>query len=495
MIEQQQYLTPPRPLLARNPLLWLGFFGPGVVIASLTAGSGELLFPSRMGAMFGYRLLWIFPVVAALKWVMAYSSARHMVLSGAHPLERWDRIPGPRGWLPIFFFTIFIVCAPFWASFQLGLLGSISGSIFPSGDLYFWATVWVVVSFVLLAVGNYTFLERTQMIILGLMFVGTFIAVLYVRPDWIGVVQGLLVPQLPDYPSWVLENYESFRDREEWLELTVAASVTGGVAGDYLCYTSFLREKNWGRSNMGVADKSEIELIGQDVSHPARLWVRAALVDTVLSMAMIVLIAGCFSILGAVILQEQQLVPEKDEQLLELQGQFLTSLSPLLLPLYQLAVFLAFFGNVYGGPEIVSRVSYEYFRSRGWQWISQKNIRTFAIVWTLLGSLAVVWMKRAFPDTRLVDIITFPAIYAGMIMCVFYCLVNPWSDRSFLPAGLRMNRGLVFLNLIAAAIFSLIAIRAMWIDTWWHFVLLPGWICGAMVIAHITRNLYGERSA
>ena len=473
--------------------MWFGFFGPGAVIASMTAGSGELLFPSRMGAMFGYRLLWIFPLVALLKWVMVYSSTRHLILSGAHPLERWDGIPGPRGWLPIFFFTIYIVCTPFWASFQLGLLGSISGSILPHGDLYFWATVWVVVAFVLLASGSYTFLERAQMLILGLMFVCTLIAVLYVHPEWFEVIKGFLLPQLPEYPSWVPEKYPVFRDRKEWLELTIAATVTGGVAGDYFCYVSFLREKRWGRSDMGIASESEIELIEQDTAHPARLWIKAALIDTVLSMVMIVLIAVGFSILGSVILQDQQLVPARDEELLLHQGQFLKSLSPLLLPLYQLAVFLAFFGNVYGGPEMVSRVSYEYSRSRGWQWLSQRSIRRFAILWTLLGSLAVVWLKRAFPETRLVDIITFPSIYAGMIMCGFYCLVNPWVDRHFLPAGLRMNPYLVLLNLVAGAVFCLIGIRTMWEQTWWHFVLLPGWILGTMLIAYWVRDKYGSR--
>jgi len=494
MAEKQQYPAPPRPLLTRNPLLWFGFFGPGAVIASMTAGSGELLFPSRMGAIFGYRLLWMFPIAALLKRVMVYSSARHMVLSGAHPLERWDQTPGPRGWLPIFFFTIFIVCVPFWGSLQLGLLGSISGSIFPYGDLYFWAAVWVVVSIFLLALGGYTFLERAQMLILGLLFVCSFIAVLYIRPEWFEVFKGFLLPQLPEYPGWVLEKYTSFRDREEWLELVVAATVTGGVAADYLCYTAFLREKSWGRTSMGIASDSEIELIAQNSSHPVRLWVKAALVDTVLSMVVIVLIATCFSILGAVILQGQQLVPEKDEQLLVHQGQFLTTLSPMLLPLYQLAVFLAFFGNVYAGPEMVSRISYEYLRSRGLKPFSRKNIRRFAIAWSLLGSLGIVWLKRANPDMRLVDIITFPSIYAGFVICAFYCFVNPWVDWRFLPARLRMNRLLVLLNLVAGVVFGVIAIRAMWEETWLHFVLLPGWILGAMGIAYLIRDKYGARS-
>ena len=489
MAETKSYLAPPRPLLTRNPLLWLQFFGPGAVIASLTIGSGELLFPSRLGAIFDYRLLWIFPLVALLKWFMAYCSARHMILSGAHPLERWNEIPGPRGWLPLFFFLIYIVCAPFWQFFMAGLLGSICVSIFPWGDWYFWATVWGLVSFVLLYVGNYTFLERTQMLILGLMLICILIAVVYVQPNWLKVLQGFFIQQPPDYPDWLHQRYDSFRNRSAWVELVVAASVIGGSAGDYLCYVSFLREKRWGRSDMGIADEDEIREIAGDDRHPARLWVRAALIDTTLSMLMIVLIAACFSILGAVILQPQQLVPAKDEELLIHQGQFLSTLSPLLLPLYQLAVFLAFFGNVYGGPEVTGRVSCEFVHAlpRRWNWFSQPRIRWLAICWTLFGGLAIVWLKRGFPDTRMVDVMTFPAIYTGILMCGLFCLVNPWIDWHFLPAQLHMNWVLAVLNIAAGVIFCIFGMKAIWDESRWHLVVLPGSILGAMLLAYLLR--------
>src|SRR5439155_26971445 len=93
--------SPPLPLAlqSRNPLAWLTFFGPGAVIASLTIGSGELIFSSRAGALFGYRVLWFFLAVLAIKWILAFATARHMLLTGAHPFQRWMELPAPRGWL------------------------------------------------------------------------------------------------------------------------------------------------------------------------------------------------------------------------------------------------------------------------------------------------------------------------------------------------------------------------------------------------------------
>src|SRR5881296_1448089 len=86
--EQPARAELPDALCSRNPFAWLTIFGPGAVIASLTIGAGELIFSSRGGALFGYRLLWFFLLVLLLKWALVFVTARHMVLTGAHPFQR-----------------------------------------------------------------------------------------------------------------------------------------------------------------------------------------------------------------------------------------------------------------------------------------------------------------------------------------------------------------------------------------------------------------------
>ena len=61
----------------------------------MTQGRGETLFSSRGGTIFGYRILWVFLAVSFLKWVLAHSGMRHMILSDGHPMYRW------RGRLPV----------------------------------------------------------------------------------------------------------------------------------------------------------------------------------------------------------------------------------------------------------------------------------------------------------------------------------------------------------------------------------------------------------
>ena len=83
---------PPAPAAARIGR-WLALFGPGAVIASLTIGTGELIFSSRAGALFGLDVLWLFLLTCVLKGILLYGAARHMVLSGTHPFEALVVVP------------------------------------------------------------------------------------------------------------------------------------------------------------------------------------------------------------------------------------------------------------------------------------------------------------------------------------------------------------------------------------------------------------------
>ena len=462
-VHEKQLVVPPRALTSGNPLRWLRFFGPGAIIASLNLGSGETLFSSRGGAIFGYRILWVFLIVALLKWVLTYSSMRHMILSGAHPFERWSRIRGPRGWFPLFMFIIAVLSYPLWFSFLAGLLGTICAWMFEFSDHYVWATVFMAAAFVLLTIGGYQFFEKAQMIILGLTAGCMVVATFYVRPDWFSVLKGAVLPQAMAYPDWLPEKLPQFRLRSVWVEVLVYVSAIGGTTYDYLGYTSFMRDKRWGWSHLGLASSRDLEQTAEQPHHPARIWLRAALTDTAASFFMIVLLSSCFVILGTVILQPIQQVPEGTD-LLNHQASFLTTLSPWLLPLYKLAIFLTFFGSIYGVPELAFRVVYEYLNTLPrWEGrLPVQKIRWAVIVWCMGGGLVVLWASRAFPEVQLVDIVTPAAIYTGVLTCGFYCLANPWMDRRFLPPGLRMPTPLALLNIVSGIIFVALGLKALW---------------------------------
>ena len=460
---EKELVTPPRALIRNNPVLWLRFFGPGAIVASLTLGSGETLFASRGGTIFGYRILWVFLLVSFMKWLLAYSGMRHMILSGGHPLYRWSLIGGPRGWFTLFMFLVVLVCQPIWASFLLGLLGTVCAWIFGVGDLYLWATACAAVAVVLLALGGYDFLEKAQMIILGVTGICIVVAMFYVGADWLAAAKGAFLPKPLSYPDWLPEKLPQFRLRSVWVEVLVYVSAIGGSSYDYLAYTSFLRDKKWGRSHMGLAGRRQLEETAEQLDHPARVWLRAALIDTLVSFAALAVLSCCFAMLGTIILSPLQQVPEGNN-LLNYQATFLTALSPWLLPLYQIAIFLTFFGTIYGGPELLNRVFVEYLdtlpRWRGH--LPVRKIRGAAIFLWLGVGLVLLWSSRFYPDLGLVDIVTPAAIYTGVLTCGFYCLANPWMDRRFLPAALRMSSWLVVANVVAGVTFVAVGLKALW---------------------------------
>ena len=346
--EETGITDPPAALRSRNPLAWFRFFGPGAIVASVTVGSGEIVFPSRGGALFGYELLWIYPAVALLKWGMAYASMRHIILSGAHPMQRWTHLPGPRGWLPLAIVAVSVLCLPLWYSWLSGILGTHSAQVSGVADHCFWATTWTLVAIALLWRGGYHFLEKAQLLILAIMLLAVFVAVFFVQPDWLAALKGFLLPHALHYPDWAFQVVPKLRERSEWVEVLVYVSVIGGGAEDYLAYVAFLREKRWGRSHLPAIAGNQLREVAARSNHPGRIWIRAALIDTVTSFVCVVLIAVAFTLMGALILQPQRLVPDGLE-LVSYQAAFLTGLAGWLKPLYDLAIFLAFFGILLGG--------------------------------------------------------------------------------------------------------------------------------------------------
>ena len=196
-------------VLPRRPLDWLKVFGPGAIIASLTIGTGELIFSSRGGALFGYRILFLFIVISLLKWGLVVALSRHMVLTGVHPYKRMLDLPGPRGWLTLTLFLIAAVCLPIWISFHSGVLGNLTSwitgtsHIFGGGIDYLWGAAILVIVVVISAMRSYSTLERIQLIIVAAMVFCAGVTLILYNPDWLDLLKGIFIPQHFAYPSWV----------------------------------------------------------------------------------------------------------------------------------------------------------------------------------------------------------------------------------------------------------------------------------------------------
>ncbi len=111
----------------------LKYFGAGAIMASVTIGSGETFFASQGGATFGHTLLWCFVASAIMKGVQVYTAARHMGLTGEHPMTHWGRLPGTRiagiPIIPWLMGLLSMACFPFWLAGLPMFIGQIINGV------------------------------------------------------------------------------------------------------------------------------------------------------------------------------------------------------------------------------------------------------------------------------------------------------------------------------------------------------------------------------
>ncbi|MCI0332193.1 MAG: Nramp family divalent metal transporter [Planctomycetes bacterium] len=504
---------PPRALISRNPLEWLRVFGPGAVIASLTIGVGELIFSVRGGVIFGYAILFPFLLICLLKWTLAYSAARHMVLSGAHPFQRWMDLPfGPRGWLTVLFLMLAVAFIPVWVSFHCSVIGDFLADLtgtkhyLAGATIYLWGAGLLVTVLALAVAGGYAALEKIQLVIVVGMLAAVIATLMLFGPDWFDLLRGFVVPQRLDYPAWFTDdlraNIQQIAERPVWVELSLYVGVIGGASYDYLAYTSYLRDKSWGNAAQSTRDPCfERENTAPLDELTLRQWMRAPLIDCTLSFVVVLLFAAVFVASGKLVLGPARQIPG-DDAFLEHQAQFVTHIHPWLYPLYVVAVFLTLFGTLYGTLEVAPTVLREAvlaFRKDRVTEGGARRIRMLAILWcsavamTILAVSFVYQLQMGGEKPPRPTAILIPVnLFTGVFGCGLVCLLNAWMDRH-LPTQHRMPLALVALNVIGGVIFILVALRGYWdYAGWWAMGILLAILTLGGVIAWLV-NLSLDR--
>jgi len=474
---------PELPPEVRDISLWgmMKIFGPGAIIASVTIGSGETVFPSRSGAIFGYSLLWCFVLGTVIKGFQIYSGARFMTLTGRHPLESWSELPGPRAWFVWCMTVLSLFCMPLFlggvlprmlADFAVSAVMGFSPS--PGNleeaqlfNLYacLWGTGFIVVAVAFTFVQSYGFLEKVQTAIVGLLLFCIIVAVVSSAPEVIAILKGLFTPTIPKFQSWVAAMPE-FRDRDPWVEVIVCIGVVGGGTQDYFGYLGLLREKGWGLM-CRVGSPRELSVWGVDKSPEnvatGKKWLRAPLIDVSFSFAAIMFFALCFAVLGAVILHPLKIAPV-GTNLLTQQAAFLVreSQSPFvqyaLNILYKTGIFFAFFGTIHGAYELYTRTTHECLIV-ALPGLRKVPLRKFRLV--TVSTIGVLGLILLWCSLDPIIVLTPAAVISATFTCGLWCFAILWSDRVHLPRELRMGRLLVVcvaLSGIALTVFGVTGI-------------------------------------
>ena len=482
--ENLEYPELPPELVQPRFSTLVKYFGPGAIIASITIGSGETLFASRSGAIFEFSLLWLYLLATLGKGLQVYSGARHITLTGQHPLASWNHVPWLRGWFPILIAVLSISCFPFWLGGLPKMLGTLTNWIayVPAGDpgsierahydlmVKVWGTGFLLVAVGLTLLQSYKFLERVQSIIVGLLLASLLAAAIASSPNLLEVLLGSIIPSIPEYPDWLLEKIrldpeytKAFSKRPVLQELAVYVGAMGGGTQDYLGYVGILREKAWGLTGRfkhspqyDIDRPLPLPLDREQVAR-GKGWLRAPRIDIVISFSCVVIFTYAFIILGAQILNPKEIAPVKDDELLTVQKDFLATIHASLTYLYQVGVFMAFFGTIHGAFEIYVRTTHECLMVviPPLRNLSVNKARPWVLAYCGIGALLLMWT-----NVKPVAIVTPAAILGSVLTCGLWCLAAVAADRRIIPKPYQMGTGLTVGLVVAGVLLTALGFGA-----------------------------------
>ncbi len=216
---------------AIRPAGWLRVIGPGILVAATGVGAGDLATGALVGSKLGTAVLWGVLLGAGLKFVLNEGLARWQLATGSTVLEGAVRHFGR------FAQTLFLVYLLVWTYFTCSALMSASGialhAMLPwgeaSSDKVVYGIAHSLLAVLLVERGGFRLFEQVMAVCIGVMFVTVVTTAVLVGPSWGEIVQGLVMPRIPDLAG-------------EGLNWTVA--LIGGVGGTLtvLCYGYWIRE-------------------------------------------------------------------------------------------------------------------------------------------------------------------------------------------------------------------------------------------------------------
>ncbi|MBD3628970.1 Nramp family divalent metal transporter [Cyclobacterium sp.] len=208
---------------------WIKSLGPGLITAALVFGPGSLTITSKLGAVYGYQLLWVILVAVVLMLTFTGMGARIGLAANTSLInlfrEKWGKAAA---WIAGF--GLFFVTASFQAGNTVG--AGLALSEFLGGSNALWIVFISLLAISLLFFKSfYKVLEKVMILMVAIMLISFLLTLVLAPPDFGEVVNGLF-PAIPK-GSFVL------------VIALVASSFS--IAGAF--YQSYLvQEKGWKKS-------------------------------------------------------------------------------------------------------------------------------------------------------------------------------------------------------------------------------------------------------
>ncbi|WP_316810075.1 Nramp family divalent metal transporter [Pedobacter heparinus] len=178
-----------------NMKKWLLSLGPGIITAALVFGPSKMTITSKLGADYGYSLLWIVVVAIFFMTIFTIIGARIGVATDQSLLSvirsKWGNAAAIAVGLGIFFVT-----TSFQAGNSIGVGIAVGEATGTSHVL--WVIIFNVVGISLLFFrAFYKVLEKLMIFLVALMLFAFVTTLFFAKPSISGMAEGL-VPELPD---------------------------------------------------------------------------------------------------------------------------------------------------------------------------------------------------------------------------------------------------------------------------------------------------------
>ena len=441
------------PFSLRKLLGMLTFFGPAAVVASLSLGAGETIMVTGLGAWSEYGLLWLLLLSVVVKGVfVTYLTGRYTAVTGQRIGHRLVMLPGPRGWLLL----VVVVAEVGLISMGLTTVAKPCGNLITfllydvlPGNLSFgtWENLWTNVIFsAAMSLGllsSFRALQRQQVLICGMLVLGTVTATLLVKPDVGNLIAGALsVGYLPSVPAWA----PPAAHNDYSLNLITTFGYVGGSLSGYLAYSSWISMSGWGINSHPQIDDirrradrgPRIDYLPDDPeqAHRLRTLLMPLRWDVALGALVLFIVTAAFLTAGATVLFPRlEAISGNSWELLTKQASIWQQIHQALVPVYYVMVLAALWGTLASVPEAIARVTHDFF-SAIWPRFEKfpvRRLQSIIVVWFFVTSIAWTWSGVTFD--LMTQICAFLTASLGLFV-VFSCVLyfNFTLPRRYRPS-------------------------------------------------------------
>ena len=205
---------------------YLQKLGPGIITAALVFGPGSLTINTKLGASFGFSLIWVILIAMIFMSVFTRMSAKIGLVSQVSFIERVKQELGK----PLAILVgvgVFLTTASFQAGNTIG--ASVAFAELFSTSYVLWLALFTVLAIGLLFFESfYKILEKVMIGLVVLMLVSFLITIVMAAPSLVLIFKGM-VPSIPS--------------GSEYLIITLTASSFSIVGAFYQSY--LVKEKGW----------------------------------------------------------------------------------------------------------------------------------------------------------------------------------------------------------------------------------------------------------